>query len=106
MELQNNRPAYLFVLAKKIEAREVFLQSPQQSDYARKWDRNSNESTALPTDAPSFSSKMRSILPTKWKEALRPFAATISIRHRYPCYQPIDERALLRGEFEIDRSTK
>jgi hypothetical protein len=102
VEIQNNRPTYLFVLAKKLETREVFLQSPQQSDYARQWEGKAKRNMAPPVAAPSFSAKVRAILPTKWKEALRPFAANISIQHRYPCYQPIDERTLLRGEFTID----
>ncbi|HXA10121.1 MAG TPA: hypothetical protein VNW28_09070 [Chthoniobacterales bacterium] len=102
VEIQNNRPTYLFVLAKKLETRDVFVQSPQQSDYARQWEGKAKKNMPLPAAVPSFSAKMRAILPTKWKEALRPFAANISIRHRYSCYQPIDEVKLLRGEFTID----
>jgi len=105
VELQNNRPAYLFVLAKKIEEREIFFKAPQQSDYARRWEAGTSE-IPLPRDAASFSAKMRTLLPRKWKEALRPFAANLSIRHRYPCYHQIEEASLLRGAFTVDQSRR
>ena len=99
VELQNNRPTYLFVLAKKIADREVFLQPPQQSDYARKWKADSTKTGAAPHVAPSFAIRLRAVVPPSLKEALRPFAANISIRYRYPCYQRVDEAALLGGDF-------
>ena len=53
VELQNNRPTYLFVMAKKIEARELFVAPPQQSDYARTWDAAAGEapSTGQPAES-------------------------------------------------------
>ena len=96
VEMQNNRPAYLFVLAKKIEQREIFLQPPQQSDYARQWEKNSGSPVAGPQPAVHF---FRSLLPHGLKEKLRPYAANISIRHRYRCYRPLDEESMLRGDF-------
>ena len=99
VELQNNRPTYLFVLAKKIGEREAFLQTPQQSDYARKWEEGSNQTNATPRAALPFLKKLRAVITPGFKDALRPLAANISIRHRYPCYQRIDEAALLGGEF-------
>ena len=90
------------VLAKKIEEREIFYKAPQQSDYARRWEAGTSE-IPLPRDAASFSAKMRTLLLRKWKEALRPLAANLSIRHRYACYHQIDEASLLRGAFATDR---
>ncbi len=103
VELQNNRAAYLYVLAKKIEEREIFVHPPQQSDYARKWEAGASEAS-LPRGATSFPAKIRALLPIKWKDALRPFAANLSIRHRYACYHQIEEAALLRGTFALDQS--
>jgi hypothetical protein len=37
VELINDRPVYLMVLARKIERRTLFSQTPQQSDYVAKW---------------------------------------------------------------------
>ncbi len=101
VELQNNRAAYLFVLATKIEEREVFEQVPQQSDYAQKWEAHA---IAHPTAKTASGARLGALLPAKLKEALRPFAANISIRRRYACYQEIDEQTLLQGEFAIDRT--
>lgn len=37
VELINDRPVYLMVLARKLECRTLFAQTPQQSDYVAKW---------------------------------------------------------------------
>jgi hypothetical protein len=37
VELINDRPVYLMVLARKLERRTLFAQTPQQSDYVAKW---------------------------------------------------------------------
>jgi SAM-dependent methyltransferase len=101
VELQNNRPTYLFLLTRKIEDREIFRQHPQQSDYARQWRENAAKDKATPGLARDLPKQLRDILPIRLKKSLRPFAANVSIRHRYSCYQPIDENALLRGDFAI-----
>ncbi len=101
VELQNNRPTYLFVLAKKIAAQKLFLQPPQQSDYARTWAANAIKSRTGSAPAQTFTQKIRALLPTKSKDALRPLAANLSIRRRYSCFHPVDETALLQGDFEI-----
>lgn len=98
VELQNNRPTYLFVLAKKVAEREAFLQSPQQSDYARKWEKGSNKAQAPSKVASPFLERLRAVITPRFKEALRPLAANISIRHRYACYRRIDEGALLEAD--------
>ena len=104
VELRNNRPTYLFVLAEKIAAREVFVQPPQQSDYARKWEQDPSRPNATPRANQSFTTKLRAALPANLKDALRPLAAHLPIRHRYRCYQPLDEAALLGGDFEFHPS--
>ncbi|MGI8787469.1 MAG: hypothetical protein ACR2HG_06900 [Pyrinomonadaceae bacterium] len=38
VELINDQPVYLMVLAKKIERRTLFAETPQQSDYVAKWE--------------------------------------------------------------------
>jgi hypothetical protein len=103
VELQNNRATYLFVLARKIEEREIFLRPPQQSDYARKWEGGTAEG-GLPSGGASCPANIRALLPPRWKEALRPFAANFSIGHRYACYQELAERAVLRGMFGHDQA--
>jgi len=100
VELQNNRPTYLFVLAKKIADREAFLQPPQQGDYVRLWEASSGQADIVPRAPQSLAAKLRAALPMRVKEALRPFAANFSIRHRYSSYQRIDEADLLGGHFE------
>jgi hypothetical protein len=37
VELVNDRPVYLMVLARKIESRPLFTNAPQQSDYVEMW---------------------------------------------------------------------
>jgi len=89
VELRNTRPTYLFVLAEKIEAREIFSLPPQQSDYARQWTtRGGAERGRL------------GFLSPAWKDRLRPLAANLSLRHRYACYEPVTEEALLHGAFQ------
>ncbi len=101
VELQNNRPTYLFVLAEKVAQREVFSEPPQQSDYARQWKEGRDHASSRRRDF------LRTLLSPKWKDKLRPLAANFSIRHRYPCYQPIAERSLLSGDFgEARRSAR
>ena len=97
VEMQSNRPAYLFVLARKLEDREIFLTPPQQSDYARQWEATDPTAATL---SHSALGSVRKYLPRQLKEALRPLAANLSLRHRYKCYRPIDEGALLRGDFQ------
>ena len=106
VELQNNRPTFLFVLAKKIANQEPFLQPPQQSDYALKWEARPSEPGPRSSPERSFTDGLRTLLPTKSKELLRPLAANIPIRYRYPCYHRVDEAALLKGDFEIHPSRK
>ena len=103
VEMQNTCPTYLFVLAQKTQEREPFLRAPQQSDYARKWEADASGRVTLPTAADSIRDKVRELLPVTWKDKLRPFAANLSIQHRYPCYERIDEAALLRGQFAGER---
>jgi len=93
VELQNNRPTYLFVLAEKISERVIFLQPPQQSDYARRWNAEPGHANL------AFGEKLRATLPPRLKDAFRPLTANLSIRHRYPCYRALDETALLAGNF-------
>lgn len=100
VELQNNRPTYLFVQAKKIEEQEIFLQPPQQSDYARKWAAGIEPASAPLRAAPFLASKLRAALPINLRGALRPLAAHVPIGHRYSCYQRLDEAALLGGDLE------
>lgn len=99
VELQNNRPTYLFVMAKKIGDRELFRNPPQQSDYARQWKGASGVADTAPAG-------WRAHLPAKLKDALRPWAANLPLRHRYSCYQPLEESALLRGDFESHPSRR
>ncbi len=99
VEIQNNRPTYLFVLAEKLAQREVFAQPPQQSDYARRWQQSGGEIESPFAVAQPVRDRIRRLIPHRLKENLRPLAATFSIRHRYPCYQVLDEERLLRGEF-------
>ena len=99
VELQNNRPTFLFVLARKIETRQIFLQPPQQSDYAKKWEIAAGKEEAPSDLGRPFRDRLRTLLPPKLKEALRPYAANLSIKHRYPCYRKLDEGALLQGDF-------
>jgi hypothetical protein len=40
VELINERPVYLMVLARKIERRPLFAETPQQSDYVARWQNN------------------------------------------------------------------
>jgi hypothetical protein len=98
VEMQNNRPTYLFVLAEKIESRAVFSQPPQQSDYVRQWQRESAKDESSHAETLS-TRRTKDLLPARLKEALRPYAANISIRRRYSCYRPVEEQALLRGKF-------
>ncbi|MEO8044788.1 MAG: hypothetical protein ABI674_07765 [Spartobacteria bacterium] len=103
VELQNNRPTYLFVMAKKTEARELFAAPPQQSDYARTWEADPGQAKQTPATS-SAAAKIRTLLPSNVRDTLRPLAAHIPIRHRYACYQPLEEAALLRGDFEFHPS--
>ena len=101
--MQNNRPTYMFVLAKKIARRELFAPPPQQSDYA-------DEMETACDEAHSFAQRrsgrgLRHILPANLKEKLRPYAANISIRHRYPCYIRLDESALSARRIRTDGIT-
>lgn len=100
VELQNNRPTYLFVMAKKNEARELFVTPPQQSDYARTWKAATGQPHSTLQPGGSFAAKLRTILPAPVRDALRPLAAHLPLRHRYSCYQRLDEAALLGGVFE------
>jgi hypothetical protein len=52
VELCNNRPVSLMVHARKLENADVFVRTPQQSDYARIW--ASHTATSIP---PAFSSR-------------------------------------------------
>ena len=99
VELLNNRPTYLFVLAEKIKQREIFMELPQQSDYARQWEKGSRGSEGALAGSKAGRSFFRTILPAGLKETLRPYAANLSIRHRYSCYEAINEQGILRGEF-------
>ncbi len=105
VEMQNNRPTYLFVLARKMATGEILLQPPQQSDYARQWE-NSGRQAHDTEQRPGrpLAAKLRSSFPVRWKETLRPLAANVSIERRYECYRPLDEAALLRGEFNRQRT--
>ncbi len=100
VELQNNRPTYLFVLAKKIAARELFVAPPQQSDYARTWEAAIGHSPSTLPPGRLLAAKLRTILPAQVRDALRPLAAHLPIGHRYSCYQRLDEAALLGGNLE------
>ena len=100
VELQNNRPTYLFVLAEKIEQREIFSRPAQQSDYARRWQQNDGKAGSPFIEAQPVRHLLRRLLPVGLKEKLRPFAANISIRFRYPCYELVSEQSLLRGELD------
>lgn len=57
VELVNDKPVYLMVLAERIERRKIFERTPQQSDYVEMWQGDENDKTA--EDAPS---KLKNIL--------------------------------------------
>ena len=56
VELINDKPVYLMVLARKIENRPLFQTAPQQSDYVEMWEGETENQT---DDAPS---KLKNIL--------------------------------------------
>lgn len=49
--LQSGRPIYLLVMAKKIANADVFLTTPQQSDYVTVWDRWQNKDNVQQPDS-------------------------------------------------------
>ncbi len=106
VEIQNNRPTCLFVLAKKLAQQEIFAQPPQQSDYSHRWEHTGEQSPSPFADAQPLRHLLRTLLPLGAKEKLRPYAANISIRHRYPCYQPLAESSVLRGEFGAESNDR
>lgn len=57
VELINDRPVYLMVLAERIERKTIFAETPQQSDYVAKWE--DETTTEANGRAPS---KLKSIL--------------------------------------------
>ncbi|MGI8438572.1 MAG: class I SAM-dependent methyltransferase [Chthoniobacterales bacterium] len=97
VEIQNNRPTYLFVLARKTDERSLFCRAPQQSDYVARWEQHQSPNHR-PAASPSFRNWLRNHFPTKWKTLLRPLAANIPLRLRFECYDKISEERLLRGE--------
>ena len=52
VELVNDKPVYLMVLAERIERRTIFENTPQQSDYVQMWHGENGSNTA--NDAPNF----------------------------------------------------
>ena len=73
VEIQNNRPTYLFVLAKKTASRELFAQPPQQSDYATRWKLPPTGDVSPPK---VIRRRLHDILPVSLKEKLRPTRPT------------------------------
>lgn len=57
VELVNDKQVYLMVLAERVERREIFERTPQQSDYVEMWDGDENGK-----NAENASSKLKDIL--------------------------------------------
>ncbi len=83
--LQNSQPSYLFVIAQKVEDREIFKEIPQQSDYQNiVW-----KGLAKAANVPKFKSinYLKRLIPTSFKHKIYQFKSSIQRRYNL-VFQP------------------
>lgn len=95
VQLVNNTPVYLLVMAKKIAIKEVFSATPQQSDYLAAWERQSHDQNPEETSSEG-QAKEKSAL-RNWAKRNLPFAVKQRIQRLmegygfdFRFYTPID----------------
>lgn len=118
VELCNSARTYILTVARRVSREEIFAKPPIQSDYVGLWQRAQPPKRNLPPAAAARRKRSKAAknkaqawqryLPKAVKQALQrlkllapdpPEKATF----RDPCYQPISEAALLRGELAFVR---
>lgn len=83
--LQNSQPSYLFVIAQKVEDREIFKEIPQQSDYQNiVW-----KGLAKAPNVPKFKSinYLKRLIPASFKHKIYQFKSSIQRRYNL-VFQP------------------
>lgn len=94
VELVNDVPAFLLVIARRISPRPAFAAWPQQSDYAEAWRERRADTNFRPVLSARF--EVREHLPAFVKRLGRILRLLLRPRFRPPGYRPVDPAALVR----------
>lgn len=71
--LVNQKPAYLLIQAKRVEAKPLFTTTPQQSDYQATWATVQAERETGHTQGGILKRMYRAIVPRRWRDVLYKF---------------------------------